>query len=91
MPLPRRPRLSCNVSETNRLFAGARSRLRIDISDRLCRNPKTFCRGALMTDLSIRNIAWGLLASTALCGPAFAQDTTSDSPAPNTNATNVTG
>ena len=44
-----------------------------------------------MTDFSIRHIAWGLLASTALCGPAFAQDTTSDSPAPNTNATNVTG
>ncbi len=44
-----------------------------------------------MTDTSIRNIAWGLLASTAFCGPAFAQDTTSDSPAPNTNATNVTG
>ncbi|MGI8611986.1 MAG: TonB-dependent receptor, partial [Sphingomicrobium sp.] len=44
-----------------------------------------------MTEHSIRTIAWGLFASTALCSPAFAQETTSDSPAPNTNATNVTG
>ena len=40
---------------------------------------------------SLRAMTFGLLASTALAAPAFAQDPpTSDSPAPNTNATDVT-
>ncbi|HEU5482497.1 MAG TPA: TonB-dependent receptor [Sphingomicrobium sp.] len=44
---------------------------------------------------NFRALAAGLLASTALAGPAFAQDppppeTTEQSPAPNTNATDVT-
>ena len=42
--------------------------LPIDISPLLCRNPKTYCQGGLMTDLSIHNIAWGLLASTVTPG-----------------------
>ncbi len=49
-----------------------------------------------MIDGNVRAIALGLLASTALAGPAFAQDATPEtestqSPAPATNATNVTG
>ena len=52
-----------------------------------------------MTDRTIRAIALGFLASTALASPAFAQapaDATPEtestqSPAPGTNATNVTG
>jgi iron complex outermembrane receptor protein len=49
-----------------------------------------------MINGNVRAIALGLLASTALAGPAFAQDATPEtestqSPAPETNATNVTG
>src|SRR5205823_9926298 len=47
-----------------------------------------------MTDRSFRAITLGLLASTALASPAFAQNaqpqTTGQSPAPGTNATDVT-
>jgi outer membrane receptor protein involved in Fe transport len=47
-----------------------------------------------MTDRTLRAAAFGLLASTALCTPAFAQNTqpqtTGQSPAPGTNATDVT-
>ena len=47
-----------------------------------------------MTDRTLRTLVLGLLASTALAGPALAQDapppTTGDSPAPATNATDVT-
>jgi len=47
-----------------------------------------------MTNRTLRILALGLLASTALAAPAMAQDTqpetASDSPAPATNATNVT-
>ncbi|MFP5328702.1 MAG: TonB-dependent receptor [Alphaproteobacteria bacterium] len=47
-----------------------------------------------MTNRTLRLLALGLLASTALASPAMAQDnqpeTTGDSPAPGTNATNVT-
>ncbi len=42
-----------------------------------------------MTTIQRASIA--LLASTALCSPALGQETTSDSPAPDTNATQVTG
>src|SRR5205085_3355448 len=59
------------------------------------------CRmGELMTDRSFRALTLGLLASTALASPAFAQNvppetatqprTTGQSPAPATNATDVT-
>ena len=44
-----------------------------------------------MTLSKIDRVSLALLASTALCSPAFAQETTGDSPAPNTNATQVTG
>ena len=44
-----------------------------------------------MTRSSLHALSFGLLASTALCAPAFAQVTTGDSPAPGTNATQVTG
>ena len=52
-----------------------------------------------MTDRTLRTIAFGLLASTALASPGFAQSPndatpetpTTQSPAPGTNATNVTG
>ena len=47
-----------------------------------------------MTNRTLRAVALGLLASTAFAGSAFAQDapppTTGDSPAPATNATDVT-
>jgi len=47
-----------------------------------------------MTNRTLRILALGLLASTALASPVFAQDTqpdtTGDSPAPATNATQVT-
>ncbi len=43
-----------------------------------------------MTNRSFRALALGLLASTALAAPAFAQETSGQSPAPNTNATDVT-
>src|SRR5258708_40299363 len=47
-----------------------------------------------MTDRTFRAAMFGLLASTALATPAFAQDaqpqTTGQSPAPGTNATDVT-
>src|SRR5690348_13951941 len=47
-----------------------------------------------MTDRTLRAITLGLLASTALATPSFAQDaqpqTTGQSPAPGTNATDVT-
>src|SRR5438094_75965 len=47
-----------------------------------------------MTDRTFRAITLGLLASTALATPAFAQNTqpqtTGQSPAPGTNATDVT-
>lgn len=44
-----------------------------------------------MTDCTFRALTLGLLASTALATPAFAQTTpTGDSPAPSTNATDVT-
>src|SRR6476646_10099075 len=47
-----------------------------------------------MTDRSFRALTLGLLASTAIATPAFAQDaqpqTTGQSPAPGTNATDVT-
>ncbi|GAA3885329.1 TonB-dependent receptor [Sphingomonas limnosediminicola] len=47
-----------------------------------------------MTDRKLRALTFGLLASTALATPAFAQDTqpqtTGQSPAPATNATDVT-
>src|SRR5215212_7823546 len=50
--------------------------------------------GALMNDRTFRAGLLGLLASTSLASPAFAQDaqpqTTGQSPAPNTNATDVT-
>src|SRR5205085_4526609 len=50
--------------------------------------------GIRMTDRSFRAITLGLLASTALASPAFAQNaqpqTTGQSPAPGTNATDVT-
>src|SRR4028119_1364199 len=45
-----------------------------------------------MVDKSFRALVLGLLASTAMVTPAFAQtEDPSDSPAPGTNATNVTG
>ena len=52
-----------------------------------------------MTDRTLRTLAFGFLASTALASPAFAQSPndatpetpTTQSPAPGTNATNVTG
>ena len=46
-----------------------------------------------MADTGFRALALALLASTAMATPAFAQtqDDPSDSPAPQTNATNVTG
>src|SRR4028119_2103425 len=45
-----------------------------------------------MVDKSFRALVLGLLASTAMVTPAFAQtEDPSDSPAPATNATNVTG
>ena len=52
-----------------------------------------------MTDRALRTFALGFLASTALASPAFAQSPndatpetpTTQSPAPGTNATNVTG
>src|SRR5690349_5164666 len=48
-----------------------------------------------MTDRSVRALTFGLLATTALASPAFAQDATpgtptTQSPAPATNATDVT-
>src|SRR5689334_15374741 len=47
-----------------------------------------------MIDRQVRALALGFLASTALTTPAFAQDaqpqTTGQSPAPGTNATDVT-
>src|SRR3954453_23888438 len=47
-----------------------------------------------MTDRTFRALTLGLLASTALATPAFAQSTqpqtTGQSPAPGTNATDVT-
>jgi outer membrane receptor protein involved in Fe transport len=48
-----------------------------------------------MTDRSVRALTFGLLATTALASPAFAQDATpatptTQSPAPGTNATDVT-
>ena len=47
-----------------------------------------------MTDRSFRALTLGLLASTAFATPAWAQDTqpqtTGQSPAPGTNATDVT-
>ena len=47
-----------------------------------------------MTDRTLRGLMLGLLASTALASPTFAQEAepeiTSDSPAPATNATDVT-
>ena len=42
-----------------------------------------------MSRNTVHTLTLGLLASTALASPAFAQE--SDSPAPNTNATQVTG
>src|SRR5215210_9204258 len=52
-----------------------------------------------MTDRTLRKLAFGFLASTALASPVFAQSPndatpetpTTQSPAPGTNATNVTG
>jgi outer membrane receptor protein involved in Fe transport len=50
--------------------------------------------GARMIDRTLRTLTLGLLASTALASPAWAQDaqpqTTGQSPAPGTNATDVT-
>ena len=46
-----------------------------------------------MTDFRFRGLTWGLLASTVLATPALAQtqpQTTGQSPAPGTNATDVT-
>src|SRR5690348_1452737 len=47
-----------------------------------------------MTDRTLRALTLGFLASTALASPAWAQDaqpqTTGQSPAPGTNATDVT-
>src|SRR5689334_804048 len=47
-----------------------------------------------MTDRTFRALTLGLLASTAIASPAFAQatqpQTTGQSPAPGTNATDVT-
>jgi len=48
-----------------------------------------------MTTRTLKSVAFGLLASTAIASPAFAQtqpvEDTTQSPAPGTNATNVTG
>ena len=47
-----------------------------------------------MTARTIRALTFGLLATTAIASPAFAQDVPADStqsPAPGTNATDVTG
>ena len=51
--------------------------------------------GASMTKRTPKSVAFGLLASTAIASPAFAQtqpvEDTTQSPAPGTNATDVTG
>jgi outer membrane receptor protein involved in Fe transport len=47
--------------------------------------------GHRVTGRKFRALTFGLLASTAIGTPALAQTSTSDSPAPATNATNVTG
>src|SRR5437762_3589211 len=67
----------------------------VDKHASVCRNADTQPNGGIrMTDRSFRAITLGLLASTALATPAFAQNaqpqTTGQSPAPATNATDVT-
>src|SRR5690348_15491354 len=97
MPIRAHPfRSSNNSAAMRRHRAGI-----IDNRASLCRNAATYSeRGTSMTDRSWSALTLGLLASTALATPAFAQTpppvdatpstSTTQSPAPGTNATDVT-
>ncbi len=87
-----RPRPSCNGSAT---IVTALSATAVDKPRRLCRNARHIvAMGAFDDAYRFRALTLGLLASTALATPALAQptqpQTTGQSPAPGTNATDVT-
>src|SRR4051812_24523618 len=93
-----RPRPSCNANVT--IGAFALPRLLTSCPASVAMPPPSRMGAFAMTDRTFRAVALGLLASTALASPAFAQapapsdatpaTPTTQSPAPGTNATDVT-